>query len=141
MAAFVWTEDLSTDNPMIDSDHRHLIDLINKLNTAMTSGKGNAVLGSILDELIRYTVSHFGREERLMQQINYAHFTKHKAEHDQLVAEVSALKSNFNSGALTLSSQVYLFLTDWLNRHIKHSDRSLGAASKARKLGFAVSSW
>lgn len=131
MAAFKWTEDLSVGNSMIDKDHVHLFELVNKLYEAMSGGKGNAILGEILDELISYTVSHFGREERLMQQINYADYSKHKSEHDKLVAEVSELKRSFHAGAVTLSSKVYMFLTDWLNKHIKASDKLLGLAAKA----------
>jgi len=130
MAAFNWTDDLGTGNAMIDGDHKHLIRLVNKLNEAMSSGKGNSVLAPILDELIAYTASHFGREEKLMQQISYASYVQHKAEHDALVGEVLALKEKFASGALTLSSKVYLFLTEWLNKHIKASDKLLGAAAK-----------
>lgn len=131
MAIYAWTEDLSTGNSMIDNDHRHLFDLVNKLHEAMSSGKGNAILGGILDELISYTASHFGREERLMQQIRYAEFAGHKAEHDKLVRDVTDLKKSFESGAIALSSKVFTFLFDWLNRHIKSSDKALGAAAKA----------
>jgi len=130
MAAFSWTDDLATGNLMIDDDHKHLIRLVNKLNDAMSSGKGNTVLAAILNELIAYTASHFGREEKLMQQIRYAGYAEHKAQHDALVGEVVALKQRFESGALTLSSKVYLFLTEWLNKHIKASDKLLGAAAK-----------
>ncbi len=129
MASFNWTADLATGNGMIDQDHKHLIALVNKLNDAMAGGKGNAVLGPILDELIAYTVSHFGREERLMQQIAYADYAAHKAEHTKLIGEVQELRGKFAAGALTLSSKVYLFLCDWLNTHIKSADVRLGKAA------------
>lgn len=131
MAAFAWTEDLSTGNMMIDSDHKRLIELVNKLYEAMSNGKGNSVVGGVLDELISYTASHFAREERLMQQIRYGDFAKHKAEHDKLVKEVLELQKGLQAGTLTLSSKVYVFLTEWLNRHIKSSDKLLGAAARA----------
>ncbi|WP_263771292.1 bacteriohemerythrin [Propionivibrio soli] len=131
MAGFKWTDDLSVGNTMIDNDHQHLFALVNKLYEAMSSGKGNAVLGEILDELITYTKSHFGREERLMQQLSYPEYSGHKAEHDKLVSEVSELERSFQAGAMTLSSKVYMFLNDWLNTHIKARDKLLGQAAKA----------
>ncbi len=85
MAFFNWTSDLASGNSQIDSDHKQLIGLLNKLHDAMSAGKGNAVLGTILDELISYTATHFKREEMLMQQIGYADFVSHKAEHVKLV--------------------------------------------------------
>jgi len=96
MEIFHWTADLATGNGMIDQDHRHLIALVNKLNDAMTGGKGNAVLGQVLDELI---------------------------------AEVQELRGKFAAGALTLSSKVYLFLSDRLNKRIKSADVRLAKAA------------
>ena len=129
MASFNWTANLATGNGMIDQDHKHLIALVNKLNDAMAGGKGNAVLGQVLDELIAYTVSHFAREERLMQQIAYPDYAAHKAEHQKLIGEVQELRGKFAPGAVTLSSKVYLFLCDWLNTHIKSADVRLGKAA------------
>jgi hemerythrin len=130
MATFNWSENLSTDNQMIDGDHKHLIDLLNELQTAMSSGKGNEVLGGILDELIAYTESHFNREELLMKHIHYPDYEMHKAEHVKLIAEVKGFRQRFESGAITVSGAVYTFLSDWLNTHIKTIDKKLGEAAK-----------
>jgi hemerythrin-like metal-binding protein len=130
MATFNWSDNLSTGNQMIDGDHRHLIDLLNELQAAMVSGKGNAVLGGILDELIAYTVSHFSREELLMKHIHYAEYEMHKAEHEKLIAEVKNFRQRFESGSITVSGAVYTFLSDWLNTHIKTIDKKLGEAAK-----------
>lgn len=125
MAFFNWTNDLASGNPQIDSDHKHLIDLLNKLHEAMSTGKGNTVLGNILDELIKYTATHFRREETLMQQIGYAEYESHKAEHSKLVNEVLALQARFQSGSATLSVSVFNFLSNWLRDHITSRDVKL----------------
>jgi hemerythrin-like metal-binding protein len=133
MDIFSWTDELSSGNTMIDNDHRHLIDMVNKLDAAMCTGRGKAVLAQILDELITYTRSHFGREERLMQEIDYSDYTTHKAEHDKLITEVDALQNDFQSGKTDLSYQTYLFLTSWLSHHIQEEDKQLVAAAKAAR--------
>jgi hypothetical protein len=50
----------------IDNQHRRLVDLINTLDDGMRAGRGQEIVGPVLDELIHYTVHHFGFEEELM---------------------------------------------------------------------------
>lgn len=128
MAYFNWTDDLSVGNVQIDHDHKQLVNLVNKLYDAMKAGQGNSVLGGILDELIKYTASHFKREEMFMQQIGYADMAAHKAEHVKLVNDVLDLQTRFKSGSTTLSVSVFNFLGDWLRTHIKSRDAKLGLA-------------
>jgi len=130
--AYIWTDDLAVGHTQIDSDHKHLYDLVNRLYDAMKAGKGNTVLGATLDELIRYTASHFGREEALMQQIRYAAAAEHKAAHTALVSEVQGLQQRFKTGSVALSPEVFKFLGDWLRNHIMTHDKLLGAAAQKR---------
>jgi hemerythrin-like metal-binding protein len=130
MEVFNWTADLASGNLMIDNDHKHLIDLVNKLHHAMAEGAGNAVLGRVLDELVDYTVHHFAREEKLMRDIQFTDSERHKAEHEKLIEQVAALQSGFKTGSAALSNKVYRFLTDWLNTHIKTCDKQLGTAAR-----------
>lgn len=131
MIIFEWTPALAVGNEAIDSDHRHLIDLINKLFFAISNGKGNVVLGEIVDELIQYTETHFQREEALMQKIGYGSYEAHKAAHDVLVVEVRQLQAQFIAGLVVSPMNVFSFLGDWLFKHIQACDVALGAASQA----------
>jgi hemerythrin-like metal-binding protein len=134
MTACNWTEALSTGNAMIDKDHRHMITLIDKLHEATKSGKGHTIIALVFEELLSHTASHFGREEKLMREIHYAGFARHKAEHDELIAELMAWKQSFESGMLEMSNEVFLALAEWLRRHIEASDQALGVAiAEARK--------
>lgn len=119
--------------PVDRHDHKHLIDLLSQLHDAMSLGKGNAVLGNILDELITYTATHFKREETLMQQIGYVDYVSHKAEHDKFVGEALALQNRFKTGAAMLTVSVFNFLSNWLRDHIKSRDVKLGQALLAKK--------
>lgn len=133
MAFYPWTEDLQVGIAAIDGDHKKLVQLINDLHEAMTQGRGKAVLGKTLDDLIRYTQEHFQREEQLMQRAGYSDYARHKQEHEQLVQEVVALREKFNSGNLMLSVQVSGFLRDWLTNHIMKTDKKYEPTLK--KLG------
>ena len=67
MAQFLWTDDLSTGNSMIDNDHRKLINMANSFFDAMSNGQGNEIQSKVLNNLIAYTKEHFSREEAEMQ--------------------------------------------------------------------------
>lgn len=131
--AYTWSSDLAVGNPQIDSDHKHLYELVNTLYDAMRGGKGNAVLGEILDELVTYTATHFRREETLMQQIRYAAASEHQAAHEALVKQVQDLQNRFKAGSIALSLDVFKFLGDWLRNHIMTHDKLLGVAAQAGK--------
>jgi hemerythrin len=66
MAFMEWNNSFSVNVAEIDNQHKHLIDLINKLFEAMSVGKGSEVMGTVLKDLINYTVSHFAMEEKYM---------------------------------------------------------------------------
>lgn len=127
MALFAWDDKLKTNHPVIDTDHRKLVDLVNQLAEAMQTGKGKEISGKVLNELIKYTTSHFATEERLMSAHNYVKAPEHKAEHAKLVKEVLDFKAKFEAGSITLNSSLLNFLRDWLINHIMHSDKALAA--------------
>lgn len=123
-----WTDDLSSGITTHDGDFKHLTDLINQLNYAISNDRGNAALGRILDELLKYMLLHFDDEELLMRQIAYTDYSTHKSEHDLIASEIVGLKQRLMEGSINLSEQTYLKFTDVLNTHIKSSDKFLSTA-------------
>lgn len=130
MASLCWTEDLSVDNKAIDDDHRHLFDLLDRLQHTMPSGLVTAEAITIVDDLAEYVENHFNREEVFMQRINYADYPLHKAEHDRFVSEVHALQSRLGRGAHTLTLSIDKVLNEWLRRHVLVMDKALAASLK-----------
>lgn len=109
----------------IDAQHMRLVELANSLDDAMRAGHGRDVAGSVLDELVRYTVYHFAFEERLMDQYGISSAPVHKAEHRKLVADVAAFKAKFDSGAATVTTELMTFLRNWLSDHVLKTDKAL----------------
>ncbi|MFT4171941.1 MAG: bacteriohemerythrin [Rhodocyclaceae bacterium] len=139
MAVIRWSDDLSVGNRTIDEDHRTLFEMMDRLHDAMRLGKGTEAVGPLLAELVRYTETHFRREEHLMRQMGYANYAIHKAEHDRLMREVRELQARCASGAVTLSLKVHTFLTDWLRNHIMSMDKQMASALVAPRAEFRVS--
>ena len=128
MALFTWSDDLAVGNDFIDSDHKKLIKLVNDFHDAMEQGRGNDVIGKVLNNLIIYTKQHFGREETEMQRIQYSRSLAHKQEHVKLIKEVTDLQNDFNNGKAMLTLKVSKFLKDWLVTHIKQTDKLFAEA-------------
>ena len=69
----------------VDSEHRELMDLINRLHAQLLEpGAGTSVM-DFLGELFAKISSHFALEEKLMRDGGYAAYPAHKAD---LFAEV-----------------------------------------------------
>jgi len=128
-----WDDSIRFGIEVIDRQHHHLVDLVNKLHHAMRSRAGRAVLASTLAELARYTVEHFQTEERLMAAARYPQLDAHKREHEKLVNEVVAFQRQFESGSATITLDLMNFLSDWLLNHIKGVDRRYVSTLRGRE--------
>lgn len=126
MALVSWKELYVVNVKEVDQQHQKLVGLVNDLHDAMMIGKGQAVMGHILDDLVDYTVNHFTTEEKLLDQYKYPERDIHKKQHADLVEQVAAIKTKYKSGEKVLTLDVMNFLRDWLHDHIVGSDKLFG---------------
>ncbi|MBF0538077.1 MAG: hemerythrin family protein [Nitrospirae bacterium] len=122
-----WSAKLAVNVSEIDKQHKKLVDIVNELYAAMQAGKGAAVMGKVLSELITYTKDHFAYEEKLMLQHKYNDMTKHKTEHDKLTKQVLDLQKQFADGKMVVTIEVMNFLKKWLGEHILDKDKLFAA--------------
>ena len=120
---YEWNDSLSVGIPSIDRQHKVLIGLINELHDLIESGKNNAS-GSIaiLKKLITYAKAHFIYEEGLFKGKNYDATEEHLAYHRKIEKKLFDLKEQSNQSDFNLSSELMVFLKDWLNNHILKED-------------------
>ncbi len=123
MALMTWKDEYSVKVAEFDEHHKQLIALINNLDDAMRLGKGKEVLGDILRKLISYTRFHFTAEQKIMKQLDYPGYVDHQDKHDKMTAKVVALQNDCDAGKASLTIEVSKFLNDWLNKHIKETDK------------------
>ena len=120
-----WSRSYSVGVNQMDSEHQRLIDIINNLYTAMRAGRSKDAIGSILDELVEYTKTHFAHEERLMKESGYAGFDEQKRAHEALISQVIEIQGKYRSGT-ALGQEVMSFLKNWLVNHIQGLDKRYG---------------
>lgn len=123
MSLMEWTEDLSVGVEVLDEDHKKLIALINRLHDAMKAERSRDVMASILSELVDYTEFHFSREEEFFDRTSYPDTFSHKMQHKKLTDKVKDIRSQYESGAISISMDLMAFLEDWLFGHIKGTDK------------------
>ncbi|MEY2632448.1 MAG: hypothetical protein RIR00_1102 [Pseudomonadota bacterium] len=119
-----WSERLAVGYPEIDSQHQVLIELFNRLHSAMHQGSSQDIIGSVLQELLDYTAYHFGNEARLMQQSGYPEERDHLQKHDKLLKKAQDYARRYQSGE-AIGLELTNFFRDWLVNHILKTDREL----------------
>ena len=134
MALIEWNQAYSVKVQRFDDQHKKLFELINQLHLAMMEGRGEAVLGDVIQSLIIYTEAHFGEEIKTLQANGYPELAKHKAEHDKFVAQVLDLRKKFQTGHSLLTVSTQSLLKDWLVNHIQKEDSSYSPFLNAKGL-------
>jgi len=123
MPVITWNDSLSVKVPEIDEQHKKLVNILNQLNDAMLKRAGQQALGTLLNELINYTVTHFQYEEKFMRATSYPSYLAHKKEHDNLTAQALELKKKYEAGQPCITIETMDFLKSWLTKHIQGTDK------------------
>jgi len=126
-----WSPRFEVGIEVIDGQHRHLLELINRLQEALDSSRELSELVESLRELVRYTEHHFATEERLMDEVG-ASAERHRGEHQRLLAALMRFTVKLDTATVSESSH---FLQDWLFKHIDEVDRPFGALLRSRGQG------
>lgn len=122
MHKMTWDEKLATRHPGMASDHRRMVDLINRLGEAMTDGKGKFTHCAIFDEIVRLTRTHFEMEDRLMAAHRYPKADEHRAEHASLLKKLLKHKQGVEEGDAEITASLLHFLDFWWTHHILTTD-------------------
>lgn len=124
-----WTNDLSTGIEAIDNQHRRIVDYINELEKAIALQSQTSV-GTVLNELVDYTLSHFAFEESLQEQAGYKLAKPHKDVHDVFAKRVATFQDRHRAGE-DIAEQLHCMLGTWLVHHIKRDDMAYMSEVKA----------
>lgn len=118
-----WSALMSLNDPVVDHDHSVLLTLINQISLDANCHDQSAV-EFVVDELVGYTLSHFGREERLLERNGYPHLEAHKEVHRRMAEEVILLRDKLrNNFTPSLGEEISHYLRNWLTDHILIEDK------------------
>ena len=105
----------------IDSDHRHLIGIFNRMSEKADQKESNDFM-KIIDELEKYSNYHFANEETLMKKANFDEIDEHVIQHQIFRQKIDDFKTSIRFGSSMLQSEIIDFLLKWLLKHIMECD-------------------
>ncbi len=121
--AHTWTNDLSVHEKELDGHHQHMMGLMNKLETALSSEKEMETVTKVLDELADYANYHFGAEEAMFETNHVPNATAHIEQHMEFRQRWKELNDLFQAGDGTAGRQLLEFLDGWWPNHIREFDK------------------
>jgi len=120
----LWNNSYSVGVEIIDTQHKKLIDILNKLYESFIDQTVGQRLEEIIGELVDYTDYHFKTEEDLFDQVKYPQKEKHIQEHQEFIQKLDSFKAELSEGKSSLTFQLMNFLRNWLINHIAISDQA-----------------
>jgi hemerythrin len=129
MRAPVWDESLKCGIPAIDAEHRQLIEAMNDLYVACYINPVPDDIRAFTERLIEATKAHFAHEEAEMRRVGHPDLEGHRAEHRELLRDITGIRDHCTERLDATSAQHLLdHLRGWLIVHIQTYDRNLGPA-------------
>ncbi|GHV47699.1 hemerythrin [Clostridia bacterium] len=124
MAVYQWTDDLTTGNTMIDTQHKQLIKAISDLLEACSTGKGRESIEKTIAFLENYTATHFSDEEKLQVAHKYPDHPNHHQLHEGFKKVVHEIGEQIKKDGPTVAlvGKVNSAIGGWLLIHIKKED-------------------
>lgn len=121
MAYIEWTRELESGIPIIDTQHKRIIDFINELEDACRTGNKDET-SHVMEGLLNYTVTHFEFEEALQEKAGYPYLKAHRRIHEIFMKKVAEIRDRASHGE-DVAPLLLNLLQGWLASHIKGEDR------------------
>lgn len=118
-----WDQSCSVGVKEIDTQHRAIFEIINRLYALMQANKDSESLSSIVQELMDYARYHFSTEEKYFDQFHYPDKETHIKAHHTYKEKVSQFVKDYANSKTVLSFDIIDFLEDWWLDHIKGLDK------------------
>jgi hemerythrin len=116
-----WSRELESGIPVIDTQHKRIIDFINELDSACRSGNASET-AQVMDGLLNYTITHFEFEESLQERAGYPFLKAHRRIHEIFMKKVADIRQRSTQGE-DVALELLKLLNGWLISHIKGEDR------------------
>lgn len=128
--AHAWNEKLDLSHEAMDHEHHLQIALVTAFADAVEQSRP-WLARRLAEQLVRYSIVHFGSEELLMEKDGYAAREGHAREHATFLVQMRELERSYEDsdggGALAAA----LDLRDALAAHMNDADRRLAEHVRA----------
>ena len=124
---FAWKEELELNIDSIDSQHKELFNIGNKVYLLLEQhqeGEDNYdEIINVINELKDYTRYHFKTEEDLFIKYHYPDYEKHKKEHESFIRYINSINlSTYDEKQELFLTELLKKIIDWIFNHIITTD-------------------
>lgn len=129
----VWSEQFATGTPLVDTQHRMLIDKINQLEQLLNGPPPpKAKCDELLNFLGSYVGTHFKFEEQCMERARCPAHEKNKQAHAAFLGVFGKFKQRYlaEGPKPELLKSLQVAAADWIKQHILTVDIQLKACAK-----------
>lgn len=134
----VWSNELSVGNAVIDSEHRHLIVMVNSLEATIKARDGSS-LSQELEQIEYWLCAHFKNEKRIASAVG-VDVAGIELVHRNLLKEFHRMKDELKAMSRIWSDRVakqyYQHLSEWITGHIVEKDMLMKPVLKAHEYNF-----
>ena len=120
MAPRHWNEAFSVGNAQLDSEHRVLLGLINRLHEV--GEDRDRTVQEVIESLLHYVEMHFRHEEALMRAADYPDLAVHQQHHDDFRADLAVFVLLARSDPRLALDRMTAFLEGWFQHHVLEED-------------------
>jgi len=118
-----WKDEYSVNNEELDSHHKKLFSILNRLYGECLEVDAVNCVGPKLDELLAYADYHFKAEEQYMRRLEYFEIDDHIEMHNGFAYKLEEIKRIPHASQLELTRELIVFIGKWLLHHVLQEDR------------------
>ncbi len=121
----VWDNSYVLGVDEIDSQHQHLLALINYSIGLVQKMKPAQELKESMLSIRKYTIWHFKSEEQLMELYDYPGLVNHQEEHNDLLDSLKEQLLELDEHQIAKYNQIHSFFIAWFGGHSFGYDREM----------------
>lgn len=117
-----WKQEWECGNSEVDTQHKQLIEIANRLINMSYSGISHQEVMRQLDALLSHIANHFKSEESVLRSVKYPGLSEHSVLHTNLISEALRLKESYKEGQIKASAFFSFVLDVVLLGHMVDED-------------------
>ena len=125
MPLLQWKESYSLKNAVLDTQHKKLFAIVNKLYHDNMDGITEQAYETALDNLIAFTKYHFQTEEQFLHKIKHPLSYSHKQEHIRFAEKIVEFKNTAEYDIHKKANDLIKLLVNWVLHHVVVEDRKI----------------
>jgi hemerythrin len=117
-----WNNSYLLNIPLIDKQHMYFFKLFDMLSSLNSEVDKYFQILDVIEELEKYTNTHFKAEEALMRKANAPNYDLHIVQHELFVKKINDFKVAYSYKNSLLLEQMVAFMRKWFLMHISEVD-------------------